>query len=72
MSRRKGCRTFDKTVEDRKKMPEEWRKTVLVRIFKNKGDVQSCGNYIVIKLMSHTMNICERVVEVRKRRSDDL
>ncbi|XP_061541504.1 uncharacterized protein LOC133407527, partial [Phycodurus eques] len=37
------------------KMPEEWRKSVLVPIFKNKGDVQSCGNYRGIKLMSHTM-----------------
>ncbi|XP_026158996.1 serine hydrolase-like protein [Mastacembelus armatus] len=26
------------------RMPEEWRRSVLVPIFKNKGDVQSCGN----------------------------
>ncbi|KAK3511623.1 hypothetical protein QTP70_013577 [Hemibagrus guttatus] len=26
-------------------MPEEWRRSVLVPIFKNKGDVQSCSNY---------------------------
>jgi hypothetical protein len=36
------------------KMPEEWR-SVLVPIFKKKGDVQSCTNYRGIKLMSHTM-----------------
>ena len=27
------------------KMPEEWRRSILVPIFKNKGDVQSCTNY---------------------------
>ena len=33
------------------KMPEEWRRTILVPIFKNKGVVQSCTNYRGIKLM---------------------
>jgi hypothetical protein len=27
------------------KMPDEWRQSILVSIFKNKGDVQSCTNY---------------------------
>uniref|UniRef100_A0A3B3BTI6 ribonuclease H n=1 Tax=Oryzias melastigma TaxID=30732 RepID=A0A3B3BTI6_ORYME len=49
------------------KMPEEWRRSVMVPIFKNKGDVQSCGNYRGIKLMSHTMKVWERVVEARLR-----
>ncbi|KAK3568551.1 hypothetical protein QTP86_008749 [Hemibagrus guttatus] len=50
------------------KMPEEWRRSVLVPIFKNKGDVQSCSNYRGIKLMSHTMKLWERVVEARLRK----
>ncbi|KAK3560311.1 hypothetical protein QTP86_006300 [Hemibagrus guttatus] len=49
-------------------MPEEWRRSVLVPIFKNKGDVQSCSNYRGIKLMSHTMKVWERVVEARLRK----
>ncbi|KAK3516912.1 hypothetical protein QTP70_028203, partial [Hemibagrus guttatus] len=49
-------------------MPEEWRRSVLVPIFKNKGDVQNCSNYRGIKLMSHTMKLWERVVEVRLRK----
>ena len=28
-----------------KKMPEDWRKSTLVPIYKNKGDIQSCENY---------------------------
>ena len=50
------------------KMPEEWRQSILVPIFKNKGDVQSCTNYRGIKLMSHTMKLWERVIEHRLRR----
>jgi hypothetical protein len=52
---------------DGEKMPEEWRRSILVPISKNNGDVQSCGNYRGIKLMSHTMKLWERVVESRLR-----
>ena len=37
------------------KMPDEWRKSVLVPWYKGKGDIKKCGNYRGIKLMSHTM-----------------
>ena len=50
------------------KMPDEWRKSKLVPIFKNKGDIQKCTNYRGIKLMSHTMKLWERVIEHRLRR----
>ncbi|RJG15641.1 hypothetical protein D4A39_16580, partial [Alcanivorax profundi] len=59
-------RLFNKVLES-ERMPEEWRRSVLVPIFKNKGDVQNCGNYRGIKLMSHTMKLWERVVEARLR-----
>ncbi|KAK3515639.1 hypothetical protein QTP70_025326 [Hemibagrus guttatus] len=58
---------FNRVLES-EKMPEEWRRSVLVPIFKNKGDVQSCSNYRGIKLMSHTMKVWERVVEARLRK----
>lgn len=35
-----------------KKMPDEWRKRMLVTIYKNKGDTQSCTIYHQIKFMS--------------------
>ena len=47
------------------KMLEEWRISILVPIYKNKGDVQSCTNYRGIKLMSHTIKLFERVIEHR-------
>ncbi|KAK3548620.1 hypothetical protein QTP70_015565, partial [Hemibagrus guttatus] len=58
---------FNRVLES-ERMPEEWRRSVLVPIFKNKGDVQSCSNYRGIKLMSQTMKVWERVVEARLRK----
>jgi hypothetical protein len=49
------------------KMPNKWRRNILVPTFKNKGNVQSCTNYRGIKLMSHTMKLWERIIEHRLR-----
>ncbi len=45
-----------------KKMPNQWRKSTLIPLFKNKGDIQNCANYRGIKLMCHTMKLWERVI----------
>ncbi|GJZ04251.1 phosphoenolpyruvate/phosphate translocator 2 isoform 2 [Tanacetum coccineum] len=50
------------------KMPEEWRLSDVIPIFKNKGDAQVCSNYRGIKLIGHTMKLWERVIERRLRR----
>ena len=42
-------------ISDREKVTKEWRKSVQVAFFKNKGDVQSCSIYRGTKLMNHTM-----------------
>ena len=52
---------------DSEKMPDEWRNSNLIPIFKNKGDIQDYGNYRGIKLMSHTLNMWERIIERRLR-----
>ena len=51
-----------------KKMPDEWRRSTLISIYKNKGDIQNCANYSGIKLMSHTMKLWEMVIERRLRK----
>ena len=48
-------------------MPNDWRKSRMVPIFKGKGDVLECNNYRGIKLMSHTMKLWERIIEARLR-----
>ena len=49
------------------RMPKEWRRSVLISIYKNKGDARCCENYRGIKLMSHTMKVWERIIEARLR-----
>jgi hypothetical protein len=49
------------------KMSDEWKRSILVPIFKNKEDMQSCTNYRGIKLISHTMKLRERITEHRLR-----
>ena len=50
------------------KIPDEWRKSVLVPLYKGKGDIKECGNYRGIKLISHTMKLWERIIEARIRK----
>ena len=45
-------------------MPEEWKRSVLIPIYKNKEDAQCCGNYREIKLMSHAIVVVVVVVVV--------
>ena len=49
------------------KMATEWRHSVIMPIYKEKGDIQDCGNYRGIKLMSHAMKIWEWIIDRRLR-----
>ena len=54
-------------VLDGEGMSEEWKTSVVVPIFKGKGNVMDCGAYRGIKLLEHAMKIMERVLENRIR-----
>ena len=56
-----------KGIYEQQKIPTEWRDSVIIPIYKEKGDIQDCGNYRGIKLMSHTMKIWERIIDRRPR-----
>ena len=47
------------------KMPDEWKRSKLVPLYKSKADIKEYGNFQEIKLMSHTMKLWERVIEAR-------
>ena len=55
-----------------KRMSEEWRRSVLIPIYKINGDQQCCGRYRGIKLRSHTMKIWEKIIEARLRDSVEI
>ena len=48
-------------------MPGEWKTSVVMPIFEEKGGVMSCGSYRAVKLLEHAMKIVERVLERRIR-----
>ena len=60
--------TLFNTILHTGKMPNEWRSSVVIPIYKNKGDARDCKNYRGIKLLSHTMKLWERIIEQHLRR----
>ena len=46
-------------------MPEEWRDSVIVPIFKEQGGIQEYRSGIT--MISHTMTIWERIIDRRLR-----
>ena len=50
-------------VLDGKGILEEWKTSVMVPIYKGKGDMTNCGAYRGMKLLENGMKIVERVFE---------
>ena len=59
-------------VWEEEKMPEDWKKSEIIPIYKQKGDPLECGNYRGIKLLEHGMKILEKILERRLRRIVDI
>jgi hypothetical protein len=49
-------------------IPDEWKCSVLVPLYKWKGDVRGCGAYRGVKLLQHAMKVVERVFLMRLRK----
>jgi len=49
------------------KLPNDWKKSWMVKVYKGKGDALECGSYRGIKLLDHVMKVLERVIENRVR-----
>ena len=43
------------------RMPESWKRSTVVPLYKGKGNVLECGNYRTIKLLELGMKVVERV-----------
>ena len=55
------------SVLDGRGMPDGWALSVVVPIFKGKGNAMSCGAYRGVKLLEHAMKIVEKVLQSRMR-----
>ena len=49
------------------RVPDDWRSSILLPVFKAKGDPMECGSYRVTKLLEHAMKVIGRVFERRIR-----
>ena len=65
------CKLFN-CIMNTEQMPSEWRQSILIPIFKGKGDIQECQNYRGIKLLSHTFKIWESVLDRRIRQCTNI
>lgn len=55
-----GCMLVDKPFNKIlrvNKMPNEWKRSILTPVYKNKWDIWNYTNYYEIKLMSHTVEL---------------
>ena len=46
-------------------MPVEWAISIVVQIFKGKGDIRNCSCYGALKFHEDGMKVVERVLEIR-------
>ena len=44
-------------------IPADWALTIVVLIFKGKGDNRNCSYYGAVKLLEHGMNVVESVLK---------
>src|SRR5918995_5436827 len=54
------------------KIPDDWKKSWMVTVFKGKGDAMDCGSYRGIKLLDNAIKVFQRVIEKRVRRKVNL
>jgi len=57
---------------DEGQMPQDWKNSILVPLYKGKGDPLECGSYRGIKLLEQAMKVVERVLEQRIRQQVDI
>ncbi|EYC24746.1 hypothetical protein Y032_0013g2089 [Ancylostoma ceylanicum] len=57
---------FNRIIFERK-IPDDWKRSTTVPIWKKKGSPAECCNYRPIRLLPHTMKIFERIVDRRIR-----
>ncbi len=61
---REMTRVF-RNIVDEGEIPEEWKNSITIPIYKGKGDALECGKYRGIRLLEHGMKLFEKVLEKR-------
>jgi len=53
-------------------IPEDWKSSVVLPIYKRKEDPMECGSYRGIKLLEHAMKVVERIFKLRIQQQIDI
>ena len=53
-------------------IPEDWKSSVILPIYKEKGDPMECGSYRGIKLLEHAIKVVVRIFEDRIRQQIEI
>jgi len=53
-------------------IPEDWKSSVVLPVYKGKGDPMECGSYSGIKLLEHAMKVVEKIFEHRIRQQIEI
>ena len=53
-------------------IPEDWKSSVVLPIYKGKGDPMECGSYRGIKLLEHATKVVEKLFEHRIRQQVEI
>ena len=56
----------------KKSIPEDWKSSVVLPIYKGKGDPMECGSYRGIKSLEYAMKVVERIFEHRIRQQIEI
>jgi len=46
-------------------IPEDWKSSVVLPIYKGKGDPMECGSYRGIKLLQHAMKVVKKSLNIK-------
>ncbi|XP_063597249.1 uncharacterized protein LOC134773932 [Penaeus indicus] len=53
-------------------IPEDWRTSILVPVYKQEGDVLECGNHRGMKLLEHLLKVEEKILDQKLREVVDI
>ena len=53
-------------------IPDDWKSSVVLPIYKGKGDPMECGSYRGIRLLEHAMKVVEKIFEHRIRQQIEI
>jgi len=53
-------------------IPEDWKSSVVLPVYKGKGDPTECVSYRGIKLLEHAMKVVETIFEHRLRQQIEI